>query len=258
MTALAPATTIPTASTFRAPSFGRALVVEFRKLVDTRSGAALLTAAALLTGVFGGGAALTADTRTDFGRIALLAGVPGGLILMVLAVLLVTSEHTSRTASVTFTLNPRRAQVLAAKVAVVLAMAMLVTALSLAVAALVMVVSPLVIGHDLPWTLSVARLVGFTATNAIMACSGIAFGLAFRNAPAPLVILLTWPMFASMAATVNPAVAEALTYLNQGAAASLVDNATGLGLVKVVTSVAAWVLVPGVIGTLGHLRGDFS
>lgn len=251
-------TTTKAAVASRAPSFLRAFAVEFRKLIDTRSGAALLGIAALLAGVFGGGAALTADARTDFGRIALMAGVPGGLILMVLAILLVTSEFTTRTASVTFTLNPRRSEVLAAKVAVVLVMALLVTALSVVAGALVMVVSPSVTGQNLPWTVNTARLAVFTATSALMACSGIALGLAFRNTPAPLVILLTWPMVASMVATASPAAAEALSYLDQAAAAGLAGGATGPAVVKVMTSFTVWVLVPGVIGTLRTLRGDLS
>jgi len=246
-------------ATLSAPSFMRTFAVEFRKLIDTRSGAALLAAAAVLAGVFGGGAALMADARTDFGRIAGLAGVPGGLILMVLAVLLVTSEFTTGTASVTFTLNPRRGRVLAAKTAVILVMTLVVTALAVVAAALILLVSPLLTGHSLPWTLDLARLAVFTATDALTACSGIALGLAFRNAPGPLVILLVWPMFSSLLSTASPELATALSYVDQGAAAGLIDDTTGgLPLIQLITSVIAWVLLPGAIGTLRTVRGDLS
>lgn len=44
----------------------------------------------------------------------------------------------------------------------------------------------------------------------------------------------------------------------RAAAAGLVGGITGLAVIKVITPVVAWVLVPGAIGTLRTVRGDLS
>ncbi|WP_143483553.1 ABC transporter permease subunit [Propionicimonas paludicola] len=253
-----PALATTTSRSAQLPRMLRTFAVEFRKLVNTRAALALLASAAVLAGVFGGGAALTAGPHTDFGQIARLAGTPGGIVLMVMAVLLITSEFTTRTAAVTFTLNPRRGEVLAAKVAVILVMTLALTVLSVIAAALVMQVAPLMTGRHLPWTMDLPRLAVFTATSALMACAGLAFGLAVRNAPAPLVILLVWPMVSSMVSTASPASTAVLDYLDQGAAAALLVEPMGPAIAKLATSVLVWVVVPGVIGTVRLLRGDLS
>ena len=111
-------------------ALARAVAVETRKLVNTRTGPVLIAAAALLSGAFAGGRALFSTTGTDFGHLASMAVAPASMISMVLAVLLVAGEFSARTASVTLTLDPRRGRLVLAKSLTVLGLSVVATTLA--------------------------------------------------------------------------------------------------------------------------------
>ncbi len=103
----------------RRPSLWRLTAVELRKMVDTRAGFWLLLC---ILGVDRCGArrdASCAFGQADdptFTNMFALAAAPSAILLPIVGILLVSSEWTQRTTLITFTLVPRRARVLEAKV----------------------------------------------------------------------------------------------------------------------------------------------
>ncbi|MTD14759.1 ABC transporter permease [Nakamurella sp. YIM 132087] len=119
----------------RPQRFSRLLTVELRKMVDTRSGVAVLGVTFLLViGILGW--LVVRDGSSSWMRFS---GVMqfAGMLIPVIGLLGITSEWSQRTALTTFTLSPRRGRVLLAKfvASVALAMAVFVVVIGLAVAA---------------------------------------------------------------------------------------------------------------------------
>lgn len=230
------------------PSLARLTLVELRKQVDTPVGIVLLVVAALLAGAFGGGSLLVAGSTT-YGEVARMAAVPGATLAPILAVLLVTSERTHRTALSTYALVPRRGRVVMAKALASLAIGVAVVALSLLAALLIVPVGALVTGQPPVWELTVTELALFAVGVAISALSGWALGLALGNAPGAIVVLLIWPMLASMVLGINQPWSEVVNWLDVTAVARLANGATGPTALQAVTGILAWVVIPGLVGT---------
>lgn len=238
-----------------APGGVRTWLVELRKLVDTRAGRALIVTGALLAGVFGGGVLLYRDGVTLTG-VATMAGVPGGTLAAVASVLLVTGERSHRTALSTYALTPRRGRVVAAKAAAAATLAVAVTVLAVLAALVIAPVGAALTGHGVVWTLDLRALAAFTAANVTLALSGWALAYLCGNAPAPIVILLVWPMVASLIAQAGPGAAEALTWIDQSASARLVADTTAADLGRIVTGAVAWIVLPGAVGVARELRAE--
>lgn len=249
--------TVPTGvATAPAPGVLRRLLpVELRKLVDTPSGVVLLLVGALLAGAFGGGQALFREDL-GIGGIARMAGVPGAMLAPVLAALLVTAERSQRTALSTFALMPRRSAVLVAKGLAVVALGVSVTVLALLAALLIAPVGSLLIDRPVLWTVDWVGLGWFTLATVVAALSGYAIGLLVGNGPAAIVIVLVWPFLATTMSIV-PELAQVLEWIDVGAVLALEDGEPSATVVaRAVTGVAAWVVLPGVLGWLRTLRSE--
>lgn len=169
--------------------FGRLLRVEAYKTVDTRAARWLLAASgvAILAGL-GVALAFTHDitqSRTSYLSASALGLTRCTPILLLMAL---TGEWSQRTAMVTFTQEPRRLRVLAAKVlagvclACVLAVAgWVATEVTVAVARASgrHVTSDL--GHDWP------RLIGYATFVLLISLIGVAFGALVQNTAAAIV-----------------------------------------------------------------------
>jgi hypothetical protein len=183
------------------PRLGRLVIVELRKMVNTRAGFWLQIAMVVLTAavviarrVFGEGGDHTFAGVLDVGL------QPAAVLLPVTSILLVTSEWSQRTGMITFTLVPVRSRVLGAKLmaSLVLALATLVMAAAVVTAG-VLVASP---GVDGTWS-DAATLIG---QSAIFLTTGVIVGVAFGAvllASAPAIVALfalpiTWTAVASL------------------------------------------------------------
>lgn len=168
----------------------RLVKVELRKTANTRAGRWLL-------GAIVGGAAVVMLIMIAVGLIQdrtfavkdlvqFANFVPMGLLLPVLGVLSVTSEWSQRTNVVTFTLEPRRSRVLAAKLVtgVILAIAASAAAFLTGIAALGVFD---VLGGDAMWNLSVEMTAAFALLHLINVLTGFGFGMLILNTPAALV-----------------------------------------------------------------------
>lgn len=236
-------------------ALARAVAVETRKLVNTRTGPVLIAAAALLSGAFAGGRALFPTTGTDFGHLASMAVVPASMISMVLAVLLVAGEFSARTASVTLTLDPRRGRLVLAKILTVLGLSVVATTLAVVAAALVMVVAPLITGVTRAWTFDVASLV-VAGNGAFLVLAGFAWALALRNAAAPIAFLLVWPTVAMLVGSISDTAARAMAFVAVDPLYELLPDAAVVGPLAVVVAAMVWIVAPGTVGTLRLLRDD--
>ncbi|MCP2323314.1 hypothetical protein HDA40_001821 [Hamadaea flava] len=219
--------------------FGVLVLVELRKLVDTRSGMVLAAVAVVLSGVFGAGAVLYRQPAT-LGDIALLAAVPAGTLGPVIAILLVTAERTHRTALTTYALTPRRHRVLLAKASAVVAVSAAITPLALAAAVVIGPVGSLATRSALVWTVDASDLFRSMLVNIALALTGYALALAIGNAPTAIVVVLTWPMLVSLLRTASPTAGEVLQWLDMAV--------VGEDVPRALTSFVVWVALPALIG----------
>jgi ABC-2 type transport system permease protein len=175
--------------------FGRLVRVELRKMADTRAGRWLLISIGLLTLlvlIIQMTVVLAQDIDVKFIDFLQGMNIPMAILLPILGVLSVTSEWSQRTAMVTFTLEPSRVRVIAAKFTtmLVIAPAALVVGLVLAVFA------NLLYGQwsatDAVWGTTGTYAVLYLLLYVISMASGFALGALFLNSPAGIVFYVVY------------------------------------------------------------------
>ncbi|MGN6187861.1 MAG: ABC transporter permease [Conexibacter sp.] len=243
------------ARAFARPGLGRLMLVELRKMADTRAGFWLLLSTALL--VVGVGVvacfAFGEHDRTLLDFLA-IASAPATVLMPVVGILLVSSEWSQRTAIITFTLTPERWRVLSAKLLAGLALCPLALGLCLAVSLLATAVAG---SGEHAWSLSAALLGQAAVAVAVPMVAGIGFG-AVLLAPAPAIVLsfalpMVWSALGSLAAFDGPA-----RWLDQNRALDpLLDHAlSGTQWAHVATSVLLWTALPVALGYWRVARSD--
>lgn len=168
----------------------RLIKVELRKTMNTRAGKWLLIA-------IGGGAAIVMALMvivgivtdevfgiTDFTQVA--SFLPMGLLLPVLGVLSVTGEWGQRTNISTFTLEPRRSRIVAAKLVTGVILALAATVAALVTGVVAMGVFDL-FGGAATWNLPMQAVISFALVQLIGVLTGFAFGMLILNTPAAIV-----------------------------------------------------------------------
>lgn len=227
--------------------FARTLQAELRKMVDTRAGrwmVAVMTAIAaiILVAVVIWGSA----DDSSFSGLLQLSTLPLAMVLPILGVMAATAEWSQRTGLVTFTLEPRRGRVVAAKALASLAFAIVVLAFAFLASALVNVVA----GTG-EWDLPLAAAGGITLALMLYVLQGVAFGLLFLNTPIAIVAVLVLPSVWSIATTLVSSLEDVGAWLN-------LDRVTvplfegemgGQDWAQLGTGVGFWVLLPLAIGT---------
>jgi ABC-2 type transport system permease protein len=186
--------TLDLSATSRVP-FTRLVAVELRKARDTRAGFWLLAAiVAIVVVVLGIALALTL-ARSDpimFGDFVGIAAYMMSFLLPFLAIMLVTSEWSQRSALVTFSLEPRRSRVVLAK----LAAALLLTVLNLLAALVVGLLCTLVCEVAQPdltsWQVGAGDLAGFLVTQSLAMVGGFAIATLLLNTPASIVLFVVY------------------------------------------------------------------
>ncbi len=237
-------------------SFVRACAVELRKLVNTRAAAALIVGGVAGMAAFGVGRAAVGMAGLSFTRLVSIVTMPGAWLLLVLAALLVTGEFGHERAVATFTLDPRRGRVVAAKATVVALAGLALAPVSLAIAAVGNLTAPLFGATSVAWTLEPTRLAVVAGSLVVGALSAFAVGLATRNAPATIAVVLLWPTVVTILSSASPAAARLLAWVDPNPLWALLDGTTATVWAQVATSVLTWVVVPAAIGTWRLLRDD--
>jgi hypothetical protein len=256
MTAITGAETI----TGRRPSpipFPRTLRVEWRKSIDARSARWLLAAVAVVT-IAAVAVPTAMPNKMDQAWVTYLSFAALGLVLLLptVSILVLTTEWTQRTVLVTFTHEPRRARVLAAKILAGLVLGLAGTAYAGLVSAAGLALSS-ALGRSVSWELDgphAAGLVLFVLLNSLM---GMAFGALLHNSAAAIVVFYVLP--------------TAWTLLAIGTLDRIrgwLDTMQTFGWVlagdwdghvsQILTSTAVWVLAPLVLGLVRTLRREVA
>lgn len=166
--------------------FSRLVAVEWRKMVDTKSGIWLLAITggllvlvmALIVLVVG-----LNDAQVNARDLSQGFTLPVSLLLPVFGILIVTSEWSQRTALASFTLEPHRGRVILAKLVAVSALAVGTILIAMALGALTNVLCAAVTGNPLIWELSASELVWTIVSQLAFFAMGFALACLLLNTP---------------------------------------------------------------------------
>lgn len=251
-------TTMATRPTLAPIPFGRLLSVESRKLVDTRGGKILVLVMVALSLAAIVGRAVKSGPQLD--AVFRASGVGFGLFLTVLGILTLTSEWSHRTALTTFTLEPRRPRVLAAKAVPLVAAATAASLASILIAVPVTAVVATVQGVPADWHVSPVATLGWILANIFVVAQGFALGVLLLNAPAAIVICMStkllWATIGQLGA-LGHTLAEWLDLGNT--TDPLTTGAmTGGDAARLTASVLFSIVVPLVIGAVRVIRKEVN
>lgn len=255
---------VPTPMRSRPTSLVTLSAVELRKAVDTRSGRWLLIVVGVLAlgSAAIGAFAINSDTRT-FHTISQVTFNFVGLVLPVVAILMMTSDWSQRSALTTFALTPRRSRVLVAKLVGALAIAVAGWAAAFLAAALGTAVArrPAGFPGGTVWALSTGRVLEPLLWMVLTTMLGVAFGLAFLTSAAAIVLTfvlpLVWTILASLVTVLRENVRPWLD-TNTSWSYLLANDMSGRHWLQILTTTAVWVLLPGVIGAYRMLTREVS
>jgi hypothetical protein len=233
----------------------RLLRAEWLKTTGARAARWLLAAAALATIAAEAIPLLFPHNVKQSGASYLTWSVLGiTRLLPVVLMLAMTAEWSQRTAMSTFTLEPRRGRVLAAKVAAGLGVSLLGACFALAVSQLV-VVAARAAGRDIGTGVSWPQLAGSVVFVLLTASIGIAFGAVLHNTAAAIV------SYFALGAAFNlftiPTLEEAGRWVNTGETYGWVLNGEWGGHgAQIATSTALWIVLPLALGLIRTLRRE--
>jgi hypothetical protein len=179
------------AGTPRVP-FSRLAKVELRKMLDTRSGFWLLLVTGILLALVAGLVLLVVALNDEVGPTAYdwsqIMVIPLSLLLPVFAILTVTSEWSQRSGLVTFSLEPNRLRVLAAKLAAVVALALAIVVLATVLGALGNVVGAAMGGYDAEWNFGPRLLLTSVVVQVLYFLMAFGLGTVILNTPGAVAI----------------------------------------------------------------------
>lgn len=237
----------------------RSVHVELRKSLDTRAGRWLMLVmsglsllVALVLVVWGTREELTLQTFVSMMSLPLL------MLLPIVGIMAATQEWSQRTGLVTFTLEPRRGRVVAAKLvaSVLLGLAVIIVSGLVAAAFHAGVVSLGSSPGD--WSMDGAATLGLIVTLLMFVLQGVGFGLALLSTPVAIVASLVLPTVWTIASALVPRVESAAVWLDLNrVTAPLMEGAmTGEDWAHLGTSALVWIGLPIAIGTWRVLRSE--
>ena len=234
--------------------FGRSLGVEWRKSVDTRAARWLLAAVAAVA-VIAAVVPIATPHSSDQDLPNYLAIVAIGvtLFLPVVSILTLTSEWSQRTVLTTFTQDPHRQRVLAAKLAAGLGLAAIGGLAGVAMATVGLQVSD-ALGRPVSWNIGTAELIGYALFVLLSSLMGMAFGALLHNTAAAIAAYFAVPTLITIVAV---PVAGIRDWVDTATTSNWILHAEWSGhTAQIVTSIGIWVLLPLVVGLSRTLRRD--
>ena len=242
--------------------FTRLVGVEVRKALDTRGGRwfsasiVLLSLAVVVIYAF----AAPEDSR-DFSDVIAVSGAVLGYFLPILLILMVTSEWSQRTGLTTFTLEPHRGRVVAAK----LCGGLILGAGLIVIAMVVAAVGTLIGGGG--WSITADVLVkGFLVANLIGILTGFAIGMLLMNSPAAIVTYfiysLVLPIAVGILGSFQQWFADLAPWIEFNTAQTPLFQGdytpTGEEWAQIATSGIIWLVIPLALGIRRLLRIEFK
>lgn len=209
MTAMPAAAPAPVPATTAPVPFWRLTLAEVRKSFDTRAGMWLLISIGIIVGIVEVFMLIVSAVNDSgpiyFADFALLPGIITSLLLPVLAILLVTSEWSQRSAMVTFCLEPRRLRVILAKGLVAVLWALATIVVMLVIGLVVTAASAIINPDSTSWTGSDdPGVLPFAVVQVLTMATGFAIACLLLNTPAAIVVFfLYWYMFPGILAAIG-------------------------------------------------------
>jgi ABC-2 type transport system permease protein len=257
MTALEMPTIAPRRREVRVP-LTRLIIVEGRKQLDTRAGRWLLITIAVATAIVLAVLLFMNGGKHSFRELLLATVTPQALLLPIVGILAVTSEWSQRAALVTFTLEPRRGRVAAAKTISALLVAVLALAAAVTLAALAHVGSIAFRGAQAGWSVPTPVLAGFALMLLLGVAQGLGFGMLLLNTPAAIVSYLVLPTVWSVLGGMVASLKTAAGWLDLTTTMQplLEGSMTGNQWLRLGTATAVWVLLPLAAGVWRIIRSE--
>lgn len=173
--------------------FARLLLVELRKMFDTRSGFWLLMSVAIISSIATIAViAFVPDRSITFDTFGAAVGFPLNVLLPVMAILLVTSEWTQRTGLVTFALAPHRGTVIAAKAIVASLVGAASTLVAYGIGAVGNLIGAAVNGLEPVWNSDVTEFCLIVFGQVLSVLIGFMFGALIRNSAGAIVAYVAY------------------------------------------------------------------
>ena len=261
-------TTNPTIDLSRpAIPFSREVRVETRKMIDTRGGLWLfLITGVMLLLVLGLTLlvlALNDDQTITASGFSQAMTLPVSVLVPIFAILTVTSEWSQRTNLATFTLQPNRLRVLAAKFVSVTLLAIATIVVAVAFGALGNVLYGAITGHDVVWNVTGKQLFWTVLLQLLFFWMAFALATLVLNTPATIAIfyvvalilpLMVYPilMFTiSWADSVLPWLDFNYSSAPLINGQDFVGDSVDVGVlewVRFLFTIVLWVVIPGVLG----------
>ncbi|MPZ96505.1 MAG: ABC transporter permease [Propionibacteriales bacterium] len=237
--------------------FLRLVKVELRKSTDTRAARWLLGVIAAVS-VLVMAIPLIWDSTFDqrWSDYLGLGSVPLAVLLPVVSILTMTSEWTQRAVLVTFTQEPRRGRVFAAKVIVGCVLAALSSVFALGASAAALALSG-ALGRSVEWDGSEKLAAGFVLFLILNSLVGLGFAAVLHNSAAAIVLFFVIPTVWSILATTIGAMEDVGRWLDTGQTfmhvlASEWDGHTA----QILASVAVWIVLPLSAGLVRTIRRE--
>lgn len=232
---------------------------ELRKITDTRAGRWLLiaigaiTAAATIIFFFAG-----SHHDLTFDNFVSIAVVPQSILLPVLGILAITSEWSQRTGLVTFTLEPSRARVVAAKVLAMIAVGLGTLAVAFALGAVGNLLGDVLRHGSGSWHYNAAWVGEIAVGQVLGILEGLAFGMLLMSSAAAIVLYFVIPIGWSILFNAVSALVSASWWVDLGTANQpLYDHTmTGEHWLQLAVASAIWVAVPLVVGAVRLHRSE--
>jgi ABC-2 type transport system permease protein len=234
--------------------FGLLVRVEWEKATNTRAGRWLLVAVAASTvGVML--APMVAPSSIDQSHTSYLsfAGLALSVLLPVVAILMMTSEWSQRTALTTFTQEPRRMRVMSAKIVVSLqlgALAAVFGGVATAIALGLMAAS----GRILEADLTAGAAVSFLLYVLVNVLTGSALGALLHSSAAAIVVSFAVPMTLGTLSFSSKAIAN---WFDPSTAFNwILEGEWGGNTPQILVALLLWVASPLAAGAVRTVRRD--
>jgi ABC-2 type transport system permease protein len=237
--------------------FLRLFRIEWRKSCDTRAARWILVVIGLLAaGATSVPLVLPAQFQQAWPAYLAPAALVLALLLPVVSILTLTSEWSQRSVLVTFTQEPRRARVVAAKVLSGMALSLLGSAFATALAAGALALSD-ALGRQVTWDLPARYMVGFVTFVLANSLMGMAFGALLLNTPAAIVLFFVLPTVWTLLS--YGWLTKIGTWLDTAQTFRYVLEADWHGhAYPILVSIGFWIVLPLALGTLRTIRREVS
>lgn len=246
--------TLDLSSTRRVPTT-RLVKVELRKMADTRAGLWLLIGIAAVAAVVMTIFMIAADhADRTFVRLVGAAVIPQMAVLPVLGILLITSEWTQRTALVTFTLEPVRLRVVAAKGIAALAFGLAALVVTVTIGAAVTAIG----GNEVAWDgVGLATIGKLALVQESMILQGLAFGLVILSSAGAIATFFVLPTAVSLITMMWKAVEDVARWIDFDSGVLLQGTTlTSEQWARFGVTSLVWIVLPLITGLFRVLRKE--